>query len=118
MRNLSHNDTIIAIATASGMGAIGLVRLSGPQALSIADTLFAGKRLDQQNTHTAHFGRFYQSERQQNEPKLIDEVVVTLFLGSKSFTGEDTVEIAAHGSPYILDQILQACIAEGARLAE
>ncbi len=110
-------DTIVAISTASGLGAIGLVRLSGPQSLQIADTLFVGKKLDQQHSHTAHFGRFFQSSKTHSTAQLIDEVVVTLFLGGKSFTGENTVEIAAHGSPYILNEILNACIAEGARLA-
>lgn len=110
-------DTIVAISTASGTGAIGLVRLSGPQALAIVDALFAGKKLSAQVSHTAHFGRIYASDAQAADAVLIDEVVVTLFLGGKSFTGEDTVEIAAHGSPYILDQVLNACILAGARLA-
>lgn len=110
-------DTIAAISTAAGMGAIGLVRLSGPQALSIADELFLGKKLCNQTSHSAHFGRFYNKSAQAADARLIDEVVVTLFLGGKSFTGEDTVEIAAHGSPYILKEILEACVAQGARLA-
>jgi len=64
-----------------------------------------------------HFGRLYDRPHKAGGAQLIDEVVVTLFLGNKSFTGEDTVEIAAHGSPYILDQVLHACIMAGARLA-
>lgn len=111
-------DTIVAISTAAGMGAIGLVRLSGPEALSIVDALFSGKKLSIQASHTAHFGRIFSKNAQKENAVLIDEVVVTLFLGGKSFTGEDTVEIAAHGSPYILNQILTACIAAGARLAD
>lgn len=110
-------DTIVAISTAAGVGAIGLVRLSGPQSLSIVSALFSGKPLEQQGTHTVHFGHIYDRDRKAEGARMIDEVVVTLFLGSKSFTGEDTVEIAAHGSPYILDQILNACILAGARLA-
>lgn len=110
-------DTIVAISTAAGVGAIGLVRLSGPQSLSIVSALFSGKPLEQQGTHTVHFGHIYDQDRKAEGARMIDEVVVTLFLGNKSFTGEDTVEIAAHGSPYILDQILNACILAGARLA-
>jgi tRNA modification GTPase len=110
-------DTIAAISTAAGMGAIGLVRMSGPQALSIADELFLGKKLSNQASHTAHFGRFYNMSAHDPDARLIDEVVITLFLGGKSFTGEDTVEIAAHGSPYILKEILEACVSKGARLA-
>lgn len=110
-------DTIVAISTAAGVGAIGLVRLSGPQSLSIVSTLFSGKPLEQQASHTVHFGHIYDRDRKADGARMIDEVVVTLFLGSKSFTGEDTVEIAAHGSPYILDQVLNACILAGARLA-
>lgn len=110
-------DTIVAISTAAGVGAIGLVRLSGAQSLAIVSQLFAGKALEQQATHTVHFGRLYDRPHKAEGAQLIDEVVVTLFLGSKSFTGEDTVEIAAHGSPYILDQVLNACIMAGARLA-
>ncbi|MBL7704168.1 MAG: tRNA uridine-5-carboxymethylaminomethyl(34) synthesis GTPase MnmE [Taibaiella sp.] len=110
-------DTIVAISTAAGVGAIGLVRLSGPQSLSIVSSLFSGKPIEQQASHTVHFGHIYDQDRKAENARMIDEVVVTLFLGSKSFTGEDTVEIAAHGSPYILDQVLNACILAGARLA-
>ncbi|OJV51531.1 MAG: tRNA uridine-5-carboxymethylaminomethyl(34) synthesis GTPase MnmE [Bacteroidetes bacterium 43-16] len=110
-------DTIVAISTAAGVGAIGLVRLSGAQSLAIVSQLFAGKALERQATHTVHFGRLYDRPHKAGGAQLIDEVVVTLFLGNKSFTGEDTVEIAAHGSPYILDQVLHACIMAGARLA-
>ncbi len=110
-------DSIVAISTAAGVGAIGLVRLSGPQSLSIVSALFSGKPLEQQGTHTVHFGHIYDQDRKAEGARMIDEVVVTLFLGNKSFTGEDTVEIAAHGSPFILDQILNACILAGARLA-
>jgi tRNA modification GTPase len=106
------NDTIAAIATAAGVGAIGIIRLSGPQAITITDRLFTGKRLADQATHTLHFGKF-------NDGKgtLIDEVVVSLFHGPKSYTGEHVVEISGHGSPYVLQCILQACIEAGARMA-
>jgi tRNA modification GTPase len=112
------NDTIVAISTAPGQGAIGLVRLSGAQAIAIVNPLFPNKDLSIQKSHTLHFGLLYVSaDAAFEERDLIDEVVISLFLGRKSFTGEDTVEIAAHGSPFILQQIVNACIAHGARLA-
>lgn len=117
MRNPSNNDTIIAISTAAGTGAIGLVRMSGPAAREIAGRLFGGKSLHQQESHTAHFGHFYDLPAGHPERRLIDEVVITLFKKGKSFTGEDTVEIATHGSPYILQQVLLACTRQGARMA-
>lgn len=114
MNKLYNQDTICAISTAEGKGAIGLVRLSGNRSLEIARTLFKGKDVTQQKSHTAHFGYWMSDETHQS---MIDEVVVTIFKEGKSFTGEDTVEIAAHGSPYILKEILQSCIQAGARLA-
>jgi len=112
MNTLQAQDTIVAISTAEGKGAIGLVRLSGSQAITIADQLFKGKSLAKQASHTLHFGIWIDSHGE-----MIDEVVVSLFHQGKSFTGEDTVEIAAHGSPYILKCIVETCIAAGARLA-
>ncbi|HTO17088.1 MAG TPA: tRNA uridine-5-carboxymethylaminomethyl(34) synthesis GTPase MnmE [Edaphocola sp.] len=110
-------DTIVAISTAAGVGAIGLVRLCGPEAVNIVDNIFKGKLLKKQASHTAHFGGIYDRNHKLSNAILVDEVVVTLFLGNRSFTGEDTVEISAHGSYYILQQILQSCIAQGARMA-
>ncbi len=107
-----NNQTIAAIATASGTGAIGIVRLSGNDAISITDTIFKGKILSKQATHTIHFGSIVNGKND-----LIDEVVVALYKAPKSFTGEETVEISGHGSPYVLQQILDACIASGAVLA-
>lgn len=112
MYNISNKDTIAAISTAEGQGAIGLVRMSGPQAVSIANLLFKGKDLSKQASHTLHYGNWVN-----DKDELIDEVVISLFLDNKSFTGEDTVEIGAHGSPYILKQILDTCRIGGARLA-
>lgn len=105
-------DTIAAIATAAGAGAIGVIRLSGPEAFAIAGRLFAGKSLSQQPSHTLHFGPL-----RDPEGTLIDEVVAALFRGPKSYTGEDVVELSGHGSPYVLQRILQACIDAGARMA-
>ncbi len=106
-----HDDTIVAIATAPGIGAIAVIRLSGAKAVTIADKLFPGKDLTQQSGHTMHFGAMHHAGR------VIDEVVVSLYRAPKSYTGEDVVEISCHGSPYIQQQVVEACIATGARLA-
>ncbi len=106
--------TITAISTAPGKGAIACVRLSGPDAIAIADTLFVspgGKKLSSRQAGTVHFGEL----RYNNQ--VVDEVVVTLFRAPHSFTGEDTVEISCHGSPYIQHRILQLLIENGCRLA-
>ncbi len=105
------DDTIIAVATAPGLGAIAVIRISGRQAFEIINGLFAAKNLLMQASHTLHVGMLKDGE------KLLDEVVLSLFKGPKSFTGEDTIEISCHGSTYVQQQILEACIARGARLA-
>ncbi|ULQ50769.1 tRNA uridine-5-carboxymethylaminomethyl(34) synthesis GTPase MnmE [Flavihumibacter fluvii] len=109
--NPQWDDTILALATPPGIGAIGVIRLSGPKAIAIVDGLFPSKDLSVQATHTAHVG-FIKSG-----PLAIDEVVVTLFKGPKSYTGEDVVEVSGHGSPYVLQQLMDAFIHAGARLA-
>ncbi|MFC4262340.1 tRNA uridine-5-carboxymethylaminomethyl(34) synthesis GTPase MnmE [Ferruginibacter yonginensis] len=105
------DETIVAIATAPGVGAIAVIRISGAKAFDIVNSLFPSKNLHSQPSHTLHVGFL------KDDDQLIDEVVLALFKGPKSFTGEDTIEISCHGSPYIQQQILQACIAKGARLA-
>ena len=105
------NDTIVAAATAPGIGAIAVIRISGVEAFAIINHLFPSKNLLLLPSHTMHVGIF---KEENNE---IDEVVVSLYKGPKSYTGEDTIEISCHGSPYIQQQIIQACIHEGARLA-
>ncbi len=105
------NDTIAAIATPPGIGAIGVVRLSGTRALAIANTLFPAKDLLAQPPNTLHVGLL------KHNNVVIDEVVVSLFRGPRSYTGEDVVEISGHGSPFIVQQVLDACLASGARLA-
>ncbi|RYD80011.1 MAG: tRNA uridine-5-carboxymethylaminomethyl(34) synthesis GTPase MnmE [Sphingobacteriales bacterium] len=105
------NDTIVAIATAPGIGAIAVIRISGENAFAIINELFPSKNLLQQASHTMHVGMLKENEA------AIDEVVVSLFKGPKSFTGEDTIEISCHGSPYIQQQIIEACVRQGARLA-
>jgi tRNA modification GTPase len=106
------NDTICALATAGGVGAIGVIRVSGQQAIIVVDSVFKGKRLTQQPTHTVHFGKIIDGD------KVIDEVLATLFINPKSYTGENTVELSCHGSPYIQQQILQLLVSKGCRLAK
>ena len=110
MQFLNQKETICALSTAQGMGAIALIRLSGDQAIAITEKIFS-KSLADKPTHTAHFGRIKKGD------ELIDEVVVTLYLNPGSFTGEDIVEIACHGSVFIQEQILELLIENGARMA-
>ena len=107
-----YNDTIVAIATPPGEGAIGIIRLSGKDAIAIADKLFKGKRLTEQPSHTIHFGRIMDGDT------TVDEVVASLYKGPKSYTGEDVVEISCHGSHYILQQVISLCVQYGAHLAK
>ena len=109
---LNLQDTIIAIATPPGEGAIGIIRLSGVDAVSIVNSLFSGKDLAKQPSHTLHFGRIKDGDR------VIDEVVVSLYTAPKSYTGEDVVEISVHGSDFVLREVLALCMQHGARLAK
>ena len=110
--SLLHSDTIVALATARGKGAIAVIRLSGPEAITIADNLFHGKSLTDQDTHTLHFGTLREAG------KILDEVVVSLFKAPHSYTKENVVEISCHGSDYIVEQIVKATLRQGARLAQ
>jgi tRNA modification GTPase len=105
------SDTIIALATPSGIGAIGVIRLSGPDAIALVNQVFAGKDLSIQHTHTIHFGTI----REGNQ--IIDEVLVSLFVGPKSYTRENVVEISTHGSAFIIESIIKLLIRKGARPA-
>jgi tRNA modification GTPase len=106
---LTHDtDTIAAIATAPGRGGIGIVRLSGPKAKTLAEALI-GKTLSPRYAHYAHF-------RDTNN-RVIDSGIALFFPGPRSFTGEDVVELQGHGGPVILAQLLAACLAKGARQA-
>jgi tRNA modification GTPase len=108
----SINDTIIALATPPGIGAIGVIRLSGQGCISLVNRFFKGKNLDKKPGHTAHFGRII------DESDLtLDECLVTIFRAPASYTREDTVEISCHGSPFIIEQIIQLFIRNGARTA-
>ena len=106
------DDTIVALATPPGVGAIGVIRLSGNNAFGIASELLPSRNLIEQKSHTIHVGLL--SDAGLN----IDEVVLSLFKGPKSYTGEDVIEIGCHGSPYVQQQILEACIRKGARIAK
>lgn len=104
-------DTIVAVATPAGVGAIAVIRISGPAAFNIINQLFPAKDLAVMASHTIHLGVL------KDGTVAIDEVLVSLFKGPKSYTGEDTIEISCHGSPFVQQQILEACIRKGARLA-
>jgi len=104
-------DTIVALATPPGIGAIAVIRLSGTESINIIHQLFPGKNIKDQPSHTLHVGWL------KEDGKPLDEVVVAIYKMPKSYTGEDVIEISCHGSPFIQEQILQACIRKGARLA-
>ncbi len=110
--NVNSQDTIIALATPQGVGAIGVIRLSGSNAIAITQSVWRGKDLATQPSHTIHYGHIIDGDKD------IDEVMVSLFWAPKSFTTEDVIEISCHGSPFILEQILQLLITKGARMAE
>ena len=107
------NDTIVALATPPGIGAIGVIRLSGKAAIPIVDKVFKGKDLAQQASHTIHFGTIRDADN-----LIIDEVLVALFIEPKSYTGENVVEVSCHGSNYIIQQLIELFISKGARLAQ
>lgn len=113
---MNQSDTICAISTAQGMGAIAVIRLAGPQAFAICDQIFLparkGKKIAEQAGNTVHFGRINDGEKD------LDEVLLTVFKAPHSFTGDDVVEIACHGAPYIQQQLLQLLTQQGARLAQ
>ena len=106
------DDTIVALATPPGIGAIGVIRLSGKKAISIANKIFPSKDLEQQPSHTIHVGYIKSNEQ------ILDEAVVSIFRSPKSYTGEDVIEISCHGSPFVQQQVIDACSSEGARLAK
>lgn len=110
-----EQDTIVALATPSGAGAIAIVRLSGHKAIEIATKMFesvSGKKLDEQQTHTLHLGYIKDGERN------IDQVLASIFKNPYSYTGEDVVEFSCHGSSYIQQQIIQLALEKGCRMAK
>lgn len=110
-----QTDTIIALATPSGSGAIAIIRLSGPNAISIASNHFqsiSGKVLGKQKSHTIHLGYIKDGEN------ILDQVLVSIFKNPNSYTGENIIEISCHGSPYIQQQIIQLFLRNGCRTAD
>lgn len=108
------NDTIVALATPSGAGAVAIVRVSGPNAIEFVADVFQSiknKDLRKQKTHTLHLGFIKDGD------KIIDQVLVSLFKGTNSYTGEPTVEISCHGSTFIQQQIIQLLLRKGCRMA-
>ena len=112
MRGYNPNDTIAALATPSGVGAIGVLRLSGAQTFAILNKVFTVKKLAEKPSHTLHFGKI------KDEDTVLDEVLVSIFKNPNSYTGEDVAEISCHGSPFILQKVLELLVNSGARLAQ
>lgn len=107
-------DTIVAISTPSGPGAIGIIRLSGPNAISIADKVFFGCNLQLCEPNTVHYGKIKDSEG-----RILDECVATIFKAPRSYTREDVIEFSCHGSPYILQEVMKLILSsDGIRMAE
>jgi tRNA modification GTPase len=113
-----HNDTICALSTASGQGAIAIIRLSGKEAIPIVDRLFkqryAARSIKEQRSYSVNFGDIYNPGTE----NVVDEVLVTVFRAPHSYTGEDIVEISCHGSSFIEQQILQLLINNGCWMAQ
>ena len=108
-------ETIVALATPSGAGAIAIIRISGTDAISIAATIFesvSGKSISKQKTHTIHLGHVV------DEGKVYDQVLLSIFKNPNSYTGEDVVEISCHGSTFIQQQIIQLLLRKGCRMAQ
>jgi tRNA modification GTPase len=109
-----HQDTIVALASPSGSGAIAVIRVSGVEAISIGKSVFSsisGKDISKQKSHTLHLGHIVDGE------KVIDQVLLSIFKGSNSYTGENTIEISCHGSTFIQQQIIQLLLRKGCRMA-
>ena len=109
---MNNQDTIIALSTPPGSGAIGVIRLSGPDAIVLTNSVFSGKDLEKQASHTLHFGLI------KDGGQIVDEVVAGLFVAPKSYTKENVVEISCHGSNYIIQQLINLLISKGARAAK
>jgi tRNA modification GTPase len=105
-------DTIVALATAQGISAIAVIRLSGRDCITLVQRVFKGKKLEEQPSHTIHFGTIVNGDR------IVDEVLVSVFKEPNSFTKENSVEISCHGSPIIVKELIKVFLKEGARVAE
>ena len=106
------NDTIAAISTSLGVGAIGIIRVSGDDSIKIVNKIFDGVDLEKVHTHTIHYGHIIE------KTSIIDEVLVSVFKAPKTFTKEDVVEINSHGSIASLNKILELLLLNGCRMAE
>jgi tRNA modification GTPase len=113
MQSSHLSDTIVAVSTGQGIAAISLIRMSGAQAIQITDKIFTGALLDKAASHTLHYGVI-----KDEQGVHLDDVVVGLFRGPKSYTSEDVIEISCHGSPYIVKEIMALLIRQGARPAD
>ena len=122
-----NHDTICALATANGVGAIGIIRVSGAESFSIVNKIFEGKNLEKAKSHTVHYGFIVDGKKEEREKtkdeganniEVIDEVMVSVFHAPKTFTTENSVEISFHGSPHIGAKILEVLIKNGARMAK
>lgn len=109
---MNFDDTICAIATPPGQGAIGIIRLSGPDTLKICDAISPKKKLSDKGTHTIHFCKISDND------EVIDEVLISVFKSPNSYTSEDVAEISCHGSSYILQKIIELLLKHGARMAK
>lgn len=107
------NDTIVALGTPPGIGALGMVRISGPQAVAIVQKLWRGKHLEQVPSHTLHYGKLLEPDGE-----VLDEVVLGIYRAPHSYTRQNVVEISCHGSPYILNRAIELLVAAGARPAQ
>ncbi len=105
-------DTIVALATPPGVGAIGVIRVSGAKTIEIVNTVFKGKDLTTVKSHTIHLGTI------RDEDTIVDEVLISMFKGPNSYTKEDVIEISCHGSQFIIQQLIKLLLRKGARLAK
>src|SRR5258706_14177104 len=108
-----NQDTIVAVTTAEAVSAIGMIRISGPKAISITERVFKGTILSRVDSHTMHYGRIIDEEG-----VMLDDVVIGVYKSPKSYTAEDVIEISCHGSQYILKEIMSLLIRQGARPAD
>ena len=112
---MTSNDTIIALATPAGVGAIAVIRLSGKNSIELVSSFFKSinrKNLHQQKSHTLHLGHIMDGD------KILDQVLVSIFKDPHSYTGENVVEISCHGSSYIQQEIIQLFLKNGCRMAD
>lgn len=112
-KNMLNSDTICATATAAGIGALGIIRISGQEAIAKTNIIFKGKNLENATSHTVHYGTIISNLNQE----VIDEVMVAVFHAPRTFTTENLVEISCHGSPFIQQKIIELLHQNGVRLA-